>query len=84
LIESLGVREARRNLPTLLDRAENGSPTVITRSGKPVALMVPAGFFDFLLDLASVTGGWEKPKPSDVQVMEARKRELGNALMFSR
>jgi prevent-host-death family protein len=80
LIESLGVREARQNLRLMLDRAENGSPTVITRNGDPVALVVPAGFFDFLLDLASVAGGWEKPPRTEAKVMEARKRELADAL----
>src|SRR5579862_6326491 len=34
---SKGVEEARSELPRILDEAEHGRPTVITRHGKPVA-----------------------------------------------
>jgi prevent-host-death family protein len=36
-----GAEEARNQLPDLLDAAENGQATVITRHGKPVAALVP-------------------------------------------
>ena len=36
-----GAEEARNQLPDLLDAAENGEATVITRHGKPVAALVP-------------------------------------------
>ena len=36
-----GAEEARRQLPALLDAAERGQSTVITRHGLPVAAIVP-------------------------------------------
>jgi prevent-host-death family protein len=38
-----GAEEARKTLPELLDAAENGRTTVITRHGRPVAALVPIG-----------------------------------------
>jgi prevent-host-death family protein len=36
-----GAEEARNQLPDLLEAAENGQSTIITRHGKPVAALVP-------------------------------------------
>jgi prevent-host-death family protein len=36
-----GSEEARNELPTLLEDAEGGRSTVITRRGRPVAALVP-------------------------------------------
>lgn len=36
-----GAEEARNQLPALLDAAEHGESTVITRRGRPVAAIVP-------------------------------------------
>jgi prevent-host-death family protein len=36
-----GSEEARNELPTLLEEAQSGRPTIITRRGKPVAALVP-------------------------------------------
>ncbi|MBI4293802.1 MAG: type II toxin-antitoxin system Phd/YefM family antitoxin [Betaproteobacteria bacterium] len=36
-----GVEDARSQLPALLDEAEKGRATVITRRGRPVAALVP-------------------------------------------
>ena len=36
-----GAEEARNRLPDLLDAAERGQSTVITRRGRPVAALVP-------------------------------------------
>lgn len=36
-----GAEEARNQCPDLLDAAENGEPTLITRRGRPVAVLVP-------------------------------------------
>jgi prevent-host-death family protein len=36
-----GAEEARNQLPDLLDAAEKGRATVITRHGRPVAALVP-------------------------------------------
>jgi prevent-host-death family protein len=36
-----GSEEARNELPTLLEDAERGRSTIITRRGRPVAALVP-------------------------------------------
>jgi prevent-host-death family protein len=36
-----GSEEARNELPTLLEEAESGRATIITRRGRPVAALVP-------------------------------------------
>lgn len=38
-----GAEEARNQLPDLLEAAEKGRSTVITRHGRPVAALVPVG-----------------------------------------
>ncbi|OKH97685.1 prevent-host-death protein [Streptomyces sp. CB02923] len=43
---TVSVREARARLTDLVDRAEQGSPTVITRNGVPVAAVVPIADFE--------------------------------------
>ena len=40
-MERKGVEEARSQLPDLLDAAEKGRSTIITRHGRPVAALVP-------------------------------------------
>jgi prevent-host-death family protein len=37
----VGAEEARNNLPELLASAENGVTTVITKRGRPVAVLAP-------------------------------------------
>lgn len=39
--KTYGAEEARANLPALLERAHHGSPTVITKRGRPYAALVP-------------------------------------------
>jgi prevent-host-death family protein len=39
----IGAFEAKNRLGALLDRVEHGEEIVITRRGKPVAKLVPAG-----------------------------------------
>ena len=36
-----GAEDARNQLPDLLDAAEKGSSTIITRHGRPVAALMP-------------------------------------------
>ena len=38
-----GAEEARNQLPHLLEAAEDGQSTVITRHGRPIAALVPIG-----------------------------------------
>jgi prevent-host-death family protein len=36
-----GAEDARNQLPELLDAAEHGQPTIITKRGRPVAALMP-------------------------------------------
>jgi prevent-host-death family protein len=38
-----GAEEARNQLPELLEAAERGRSTIITRHGRPVAALIPVG-----------------------------------------
>ena len=42
-MDQVGAFEAKNRLGSLLDRVEQGEEIVITRRGKPVAKLVPAG-----------------------------------------
>jgi prevent-host-death family protein len=42
-IRRKGAEEARNQLPDLLEAAEQGEATVITKHGRPVAALVPIG-----------------------------------------
>ncbi|WP_328413645.1 type II toxin-antitoxin system Phd/YefM family antitoxin [Streptomyces violaceus] len=48
------VREARAHLAEHINRAEEGTPTVITRNGAPVAAVVPISDFEALEEAADV------------------------------
>lgn len=41
-----GAEEARNQLPDLLEAAERGRSTIITKHGKPVAALVPLEEYD--------------------------------------
>jgi prevent-host-death family protein len=41
-----GAEEARNQLPHLLEEAEKGRSTVITKHGRPVAALVPIEAYD--------------------------------------
>lgn len=40
-----GAEEARSQLPDLLDAAEKGQSTIITKHGRPVAALMPIGAY---------------------------------------
>ena len=42
-MQEIGLFEAKNKLSALVDRVEHGAEIVITRRGKPVAKLVPAG-----------------------------------------
>ncbi|MEV0266364.1 type II toxin-antitoxin system Phd/YefM family antitoxin [Streptomyces sp. NPDC050617] len=48
------VREARAHLADHINRAEEGTPTLITRNGEPVAAVVPIADFNALEEAADV------------------------------
>ena len=41
-MKSIGAFEAKTHLPQLLDRVSRGEKILITRNGKPAAMLVPA------------------------------------------
>jgi prevent-host-death family protein len=47
---TITVRDARAHFAGIITRAQNGSPTVITRNGVPVAAVVPIEDFNVLED----------------------------------
>jgi prevent-host-death family protein len=52
--DSATVREARAHLAERINLAEEGTPTVITRNGVPVAAVVPIEDFEALEEAADV------------------------------
>lgn len=52
--QSKGAEEARNQLPDLLDAAEKGHSTVITRHGRPVAALVPISTFETIVHQKSI------------------------------
>ncbi|NEC06917.1 type II toxin-antitoxin system prevent-host-death family antitoxin [Streptomyces sp. SID7909] len=48
MTETVTVREARMHLAEVIDRAESGETTVVTRNGKRVAALVPIEVLDAL------------------------------------
>jgi prevent-host-death family protein len=48
--DRLSVRDARAHLADVITRAQDGSPTVITRNGQAVAAVVPIEDFNALED----------------------------------
>ncbi len=46
----MSVRDARAHFAAVITRAQNGSPTVITRNGESVAAVVPIEDFNVLED----------------------------------
>ena len=47
---NLSVRDARAHFANVITHAQDGSPTVITRNGEPVAAVVPIEDFNALED----------------------------------
>ena len=40
-MKTMQVREAKAGFSTLVEAADNGEPTIITKHGKPAAVVVP-------------------------------------------
>jgi len=69
-----GAEEARNQLPDLLDAAEKGRSTIITRHGRPVAALVPIEAYGAALRQQSLTaiagsgrGLWGKNKARPIR-----------------
>lgn len=54
-MKSMQVREAKAGFSALVEAAENGEPTIITKHGKPAAVVIPVSDADRL---------YAKPKPN--------------------
>jgi prevent-host-death family protein len=50
-----GAEEARNQLPHLLEAAEDGRATIITRHGRPVAVVAPVDLLDAAARQAPLT-----------------------------
>lgn len=50
-MKTMTTEQARNNLRDLLDNAVAGNPVVLTRYGKPVAVVVPASFLTLGRDI---------------------------------
>ncbi len=75
-IKSLGLEQARMNLPRVVAQAHDGEMSLITRHGKPYAAVVPVSVAmagrgrSKLLDLrGSGKGLWGKPVPLAVRAL---------------
>jgi prevent-host-death family protein len=55
VVRRKGAEEARNQLPELLDAAENGQSTIITRHGRPVAALVPLDVAEGLAHIHGAT-----------------------------
>ncbi len=78
-ITRMGVEEAQNQMPALLEAAEKGTTTIITRHGHPVAALVPLEQFSsggqqkaFLPLKGSGRGLWGK---SSMRAMRALRDE---------
>lgn len=49
-MRSVNVREAKTNLSAIIDAAEHGESTMITKHGKPAAVIIPLDLAFRLLD----------------------------------
>ena len=68
---SIGVHEAKTNLSKLLRRVSAGEEIVITRSGEPIAKLVPATadrerIFGIDAGLYEVPDDFDEPLPEDL------------------
>lgn len=73
-VQRKGAEEARNQLPDLLEAAEAGKSTIITRHGRPVAALVPIDEFrpgDRQASLMSLAGSgrglWGKDSARTIQ-----------------
>ena len=65
-METVQIREAKANFSALVAAAENGHPTLVSRHGKPCALIVPVtdGKGLYPLDMPNLANSlWGMPEP---------------------
>jgi prevent-host-death family protein len=74
-MKQLGSDEARRAFRDLLDEAVRGEHTEISRNGKPVAVLVPAGWYGTVLAYVDAT-----TFTKEAADFYARQREAGGRI----
>jgi prevent-host-death family protein len=70
-MKTVGVFHAKTHFSALIDDAERGETTLVTRNGKPVARIVPADVaarreFGFDDGLGFISDDFDAPLPDDV------------------
>ncbi len=82
MLRKVTITEARDQLSAHVRSAEHGTPVVITRRGRPVAVLVATAEFERLerlrdagpqAGLAGLAGGWEGSEDL-VRELDARRR----------
>jgi antitoxin (DNA-binding transcriptional repressor) of toxin-antitoxin stability system len=79
------VAEVKRDFKRVLDAAERGETTVVTRHGRPVAVIGPPGRPPLpkptkpggLLALAGLMEGWDTFEQDMAEIVAARQLERG-------
>lgn len=73
-VKQVGIKQARQELPDLIDRAEAGEEVIITRQGKAVAKLVAAPkTLKPLPSLAEFRHGIGGPKTPAVQLLREER-----------
>ena len=54
-MKQIGSEDARRKFRDLLDDAQRGERTEISRNGKPIAVVVPADWYSVVIDYVHAT-----------------------------
>jgi prevent-host-death family protein len=67
-METIGIRALKERASAVIERAENGEPFVVSRNGRPVALLLP-----FELDIRDVLAA---NADAVAERWEAAKRDL--------
>lgn len=73
-MKHVGIKQARQELPDLIDRAEAGEEVIITRQGKPVAKLIAAPkIFKPLPSLADFRGRIRKLGTPSAQLIREER-----------
>jgi len=74
IMKHVGIKQARQELPDLIDRAEAGEEIIITRQGKAVAKLVAAPKTPKPLpSLADFRHGIGRPRTTAVQLLREER-----------
>lgn len=71
----MGVRQARPRLPTVLRLVAEGQPVMLSRRGKPAAVVLPAGVGEVW---QRDVGGWEAGPQRDRRATTAGEPVAGD------